>query len=183
MKLNIKSLIVGGLLFLGVLSSSGQVVSSFSMPSGATAFTNLLNVGTRITKITINNVGATNISGLKLLNAPATDETKGYTTYGITNLVPYTAIGRYTTNITTTVTNYYGVIFTNVFIGAQFTYTETLPGYTNNWGVIYTGTVAANTSVEITFPGTGYPANYGLSWTNAAGNTATSVLVEHYPNL
>lgn len=151
--------------------------------TNAITFTNVISEATRIKSISIQVPLQGANMNYRLLDAPAVDVDEGFYAAGRSNgsLATFTS---YLTNISKVFTSYSGVLFTNVQSNALYTYATTIGGTTNAWGTITQGTVGSNSTVTITFPGTGFQTVYGLALTNGAvSGQAPTFVIEHYPNL
>jgi hypothetical protein len=184
-KLNIiKTLAISFITGLFALSAFG-VSQTFTIPTATTVLTNLVNGATRIKSVTIVNNSVNSNLVWTLFDAPLTNHTGGYHPAGRSNQAA-AVLTSAIVSITNTVTNFGGVIFTNIFNNAVQTTTNTSSPSVTAWTVVSQGLTSSNSGTyTITFPGNGYPAIFGISFSvpTAGINTGPTVTVNHDPFL
>lgn len=173
---NITKLLACALVSWMALYQSSAVVISFTVGAGG-AFnsTNLFTGAAALNSIKIDtgtSGGATNLV-YALTDFPGVDATKGWGPIKLTNAV-YTATGQYLTNLTKTITNFAGLgqttfpagsTITNIITisNVVWTYTNSVPGGSNDWRRVAVGNVSSNSAVTLTGP---FPITFGLGFTN-----------------
>ena len=173
-----------GLAAIMLCATSAQaVVQVFTIPAGAVPQTNLFMGSTKINSVTISTAagGATNLTYV-LTDQPTNSVTLGWGPLKLTNEA-YSSVSQYLTNITKITTNFSGVLYTNTFTNAVFSYTNVQGKISNDWRRLNapSSVVGSNGgSATITGP---FTTIYGLGITNLNAGVAITITVDYDPAL